>query len=149
MNIALVVEMTLGRRMRNAREQMHRVGWLFRVVGIGYLAWAVSAYDAGLFVISLLFLSMPEVIGVMRHLQGRKYGPVYTYTLTDEGIRVTSAISTLEFTWEAVKGVRERGGGWTVRMPGGASTTLPKDSFTPEQDAEWRAFLAGRELVRG
>jgi hypothetical protein len=51
MNIAITVEMTLGRRIRNARQQLFWVGWVFRLVGVGYLVWAVSAYDAGLFVV--------------------------------------------------------------------------------------------------
>jgi hypothetical protein len=83
----------------------------------------------------------------MRQVQGRKYGRLYTYTLTDEGIQVTTEISNLEFGWHAVRGVRERGSGWTVRLPGGASTTLPKDRFTPDQDAEWRQFVTGRQLI--
>jgi hypothetical protein len=36
---------------------------VFRLVGAGYLVWAVSAYDAGLFVVGLLFLLLPEWTG--------------------------------------------------------------------------------------
>jgi hypothetical protein len=148
MNIAFAVELTLGRRMRNARQQMRRVGWLFRLVGVGYAVWAIQARDMVLLILALFLLLMPEVIAVLRHLRGKKYGRVYTYTLTDEVLRVTTAVSSLELVWDAVKTVRESSTSWNLRIAGGAGMTLPKDGFRPEQDLEWRAFLTARELVR-
>ncbi|GAA1599139.1 hypothetical protein GCM10009789_61510 [Kribbella sancticallisti] len=148
MNIAVPVEMTLTQRMRNARHVMHWFGLLFRLAGVGYLLWGLAAWDAALLVLGLVFVLFPEFLGFVRHRQGKTYGSVYTYTLTDEGIGVTTAISTLRFTWAGVTKVREASDAWIFRIPGAASTTIPKECFTPEQDVEWRAFLADRGLVR-
>jgi hypothetical protein len=84
----------------------------------------------------------------VRHLLARRFGPVYTYTLTDDGIAIRTAITNLEFTWAAVKSVRERSDSWSIRLPGAGGFRLRKDDFTPEQAEEWQAFLAGRGLVR-
>ena len=148
MNIVMAVELTLGRRLQNARKQLRWFGWLLRLVGAGYAVWGVQARDLGLLIVALFFLLTPEVIGTLRHLMAKKYGPVYTYILTDEVLRVTTAVSSLELIWDAVKSVRESATSWNFRVAGGAAMTLPKDGFTAEQDAEWRAFLAARGLVR-
>lgn len=147
MNITVPVELTLGRRMRNARLQTHWVGWAIRVAGVGYLIWGLLGEDAVLNVMGLVFVLFPEVIGVLRHLIARKYGPVYTYTLTDDGFRVVTAISDLQFSWSAVKSLREASGDWNFRFAGAGASSIPTAGFTPEQDAEWRKFVASRELA--
>lgn len=148
MNIAVPVEMTLSRRLRNARLQMRWVGWAFRVAGAGYLFWGLLGDDGALNVLGLLFLVYPEVLGVVRHLLARKYGKVYTYTLTDDGFRVVTAISDLRFSWSAVKSLREASGDWNFRFAGAGALSIPKAGFSAEQDAEWRAFIAAHGLVK-
>jgi hypothetical protein len=147
MNIAVPVEMTLGRRMRNARLQTHRVGWAFRVAGVAYVIWGLLGDEAAVNVMGLVFVVFPELIGLLRHLIARKYGPVYTYTLTEDGFRVVTAISDLQFTWSAVKSLRAASGDWTFRFAGAGASSIPKAGLSAEQDAEWRGFIAAHGLV--
>ncbi|MEV6415493.1 YcxB family protein [Kribbella sp. NPDC051718] len=147
MNIAVPVEVTLGRRLRNARLQMRWVGWALRAAGVGYLIWGLVIDDGAINVLGLIFIGYPELIGVIRHLAARKYGPVYTYTLTDEGLRIATAITDLRYSWSAVKSLREASGQWNFRFAGAGASTVPTAGFSPEQDAEWRAFIAAHGLV--
>ncbi|ONI76564.1 hypothetical protein BWI15_04455 [Kribbella sp. ALI-6-A] len=148
MNIVLTVELTLARRAQNVRQQAHWIGWMFRTFGVVYLAWGLLARSVGMTVVSVLFLLMPEVRAVLvQYVIGRKYGRTYTYTLSDDGVRVVTAISSLEYSWSALKSLKETGSGWNFRFPGGGGFTLPKAVFTAEQDAQWREFLTNRQLV--
>ncbi|WP_432948150.1 YcxB family protein [Kribbella sp. CA-253562] len=148
MNIPLTVELTLGRRARNVRQQAHWIGWLFRTLGVGYFAWGLLARSVGMTVVAVLFLLMPEVRAVLvQYVIGRKYGRTYTYTLSGDGVRIVTAISNLEFTWAGLKSLRETRSGWRFRFPGGGGFVIPKEVFTPAQAAEWRQFLADRQLV--
>ncbi|TCM43626.1 YcxB family protein [Kribbella sp. VKM Ac-2568] len=149
MNITIVVELTLGRRMRNVREQLHHAGLLVRLLGLAYVVWGLLAYDLTLMLIGVLFLLGPELIALIRHrVWGRTFGRVYTYTLSDDHLQVATAITTLQIAWSAVRSIREDKNDWSLRVVAGRGMTLPKDQFSPEQDAEWRAFIADRGLVR-
>jgi hypothetical protein len=149
MNIKISVEMTLRRRVRNTREQLRWFGWLVRLAGVGLLIWATTPpYDLGLLVLGIVYLLGPEVLGVLRQALGKRFGRVYTYTLDDDGIAIRTALSNLEFTWAAVKSIRQTATAWNVRLPGAGGFTLPRDGFTAEQADEFQAFLAGRGLVR-
>jgi hypothetical protein len=147
MNITVPVQATLGRRLRNARLQLHWVGWALRAVGAGYLIWGLLVDDGAINVLGLLFIGYPELIGVIRHLIARKYGPVYTYTLTEGGVRIVTAISDLQYSWNAVKSLREGSGNWNFRFAGAGASSIPKAGFSAEQDVEWRAFIAAHGLV--
>lgn len=150
MNIVLTVRLTLARRLQNTRVQLRWFTWVMRAVGVLYLAWCFSSppYDVGVLALGVVYLFLPEVMGVVRHLVARRFGPVYTYTFSEDGIAIRTAISNLEFTWSAVKYVRQTRDSWVVRLPGLGGFRLLKDDFTPEQIEEWQAFLAGRGLVR-
>jgi hypothetical protein len=134
--------------MRDARVQFRWFGWLLRLAGVAYLFWWVTdtSYVLWLF-FAALFLFYPELMGVLRHVVSRRYGRVYTYTLTDAGVGIRTAITNLEFGWGAVKSIRQIRPGWVVRLPGGAGFVLPKDAMTPDQTAEWQAFLTARTLT--
>jgi hypothetical protein len=148
-NITIVVELTLGRRMRNAREQLRVSGPLIRLFGLAYFAWGVLEYDLTMLVISVPFLLGPEFIALIRHrVWGRIFGRVNTYTLSAEHLQVATAITNLQIDWSAVRSIREDKNDWRLRVVAGGGMTLPKDHFSPEQDAEWRAFIADRGLVR-
>jgi hypothetical protein len=146
-NIAITVQMTLRQRLRNIRAQLRWVGWVFRLAGAVFLLFGVLS-DTSWLGLAVFYLVFPELIGVVRHLLARKYGPVYTYTLSDDGLRVTTAISDLRFVWTAVKTVRERSDAWVLRLAGAGAVALPKAGFTPEQADEWRAFAERRRVVR-
>jgi len=150
MNIVVPVQLTLARRLQNTRVQLRWFAWLLRVLGVLYLTWCISSppYDVGLLVLGVVYILLPELMGVVRHVQARRYGPVYTYTLTDDGITIRTAISSLEFSWAAVRSVRQRADSWIIRLPGAGGFGLRADDFTAEQAEEWQAFLAGREPVR-
>jgi hypothetical protein len=153
MNVGIPVEGTLGLRLRGARLRMAWSGWLIRVVGLGYLLWAIlrpgmDSFDALLIALGVLFLGFPEYVGLIGHLKAKKFGPVLTYTLTDEVLRETSRVTTAELRWSLLKSIRENRTLWQLRFTGGVGVTLPKDAFTPEQDAEWRAFTATRAIDR-
>jgi len=148
MNIILAVEVTLRRRMRNSRAQMRWAGWLVRAAGVVFLLLgALASFDVALLVPGLLYLFGPELLGALRHARARRYGRVYTFTLTDENVTIRTAITNLEFTWDAVKSIRQTATTWDVRLPGGGFFVLPKEFFSPDQAAEWQAFLAGRGVV--
>jgi hypothetical protein len=148
MNIAISVEMTLGQRLRNTRQQLHWFGWLLRLVGAGFLIWWTTApYDLSTLILGAFYLLLPDLLGLFRHAMGRRFGSVYTYTLTEDGISIRTAISNLELAWTALKSVRQTSSGWHLRVSGGGAFTLPNGCFTEEQTAEWRTFLAGRGLV--
>lgn len=153
MNITMRIELTLGRRVRNMRVRMGWGAWLARALGVGYLAWGIlsvgfGAPDVALILIGLIFVAFPEVMGVILQLTARKFGPVYTYTLTDETLGVTTRVTNVEVKWESLKSLRESRTAWRLRFGGGIGMELPKDHFSPEQDAEWRAFASSRGLVR-
>jgi hypothetical protein len=153
MNIVLTDTVTLGKRLRNTRLRMSWFGWFARAVGVAYLLWAILSQgfggpDVALVVVGLFFLAFPEVLGSIVHLRSRKLGPNYTYTLTDEAMRVTTQVTTLEVRWAVMKSLQEKSTYWKGRFDGGITMTLAKDLFSPAQDAEWRAFLAERELSR-
>ncbi|MDX6250827.1 MAG: YcxB-like protein [Kribbellaceae bacterium] len=148
MNVVIVVENSLRRRLRNARQQRWVLGLVVRGLGVLYLAFAFLARDLMFVALAVILFLLPEVIAVVAQLLARKYGPTYTYALTDDAIKVTTVVSHLEFVWDAVKSVRQTSNAWHVRVAGGVTITLPKDGFTPDQDAEWRSFLASRSLVR-
>ncbi|MGW6282377.1 YcxB family protein [Kribbella sp. NPDC055071] len=148
MDITISVEGTLRRRLRLARAQLRWVGWAFR--GFGVLCLLLAALvgpDATVVTVGILCLIYPEIVGVMRQVLAKKYGRVYTYTLTDSGVTVRTAISKLEFGWDALTSVRETATDWQLRLPGAGFLMLPKQSFTPEQAAQWRAFLVARGAV--
>ncbi|MEV0802996.1 YcxB family protein [Kribbella sp. NPDC050281] len=150
MNIVLPVRLTLARRLQNTRVQLRWFIWVLRSVGVLYLAWCFLSppYDVGLLALGVFYLLLPELMGVVRHLVARRFGPVYTYTLTDDGIAIRTAISNLQFDWSAVKSVRQTRDSWVIRLPGLGGFRLLTDDFTPGQAEEWQAFLAGRRLVR-
>jgi hypothetical protein len=144
-NITIEVQITLARRLRNTRLQLRWFGWLLRLVGVGYLIWwATDIYLLNGLLFGAFYLLAPELIGVGRHVLGRRFGRIYTYSLTDDGVGIRTAITNLEFSWPAVKSIRERGRSWQVRLPAGGGFTLPKEAFTPSQLADWRAFLTAR-----
>lgn len=150
MNIVVPVELTLARRLRNTRVQLRWFAWLLRAAGLVFLAMAVanSPIDLGSLVLAVFYLFLPELMGVFRHLMGRRFGRTYTYTFTEEQIAIRTAITNLEFPWTAVKSVRQRGNAWTIRLPAAGGFAILKDELTPEQAAEWQAFLAGRAPAR-
>lgn len=146
MNIVVTVHATLGKRLRNARQWMSWVGWLIRLIGVGYIVWGL--FGGLLEVAGLIFVLFPEINGVSRHLFLRKYGLTFTYTLRDEAIGIRNAISTSEISWAGVKSVRETRAEWVIRIPGGGLFSLPKTAISLEDDATFRAFLGERALIR-
>ncbi|MFI7062763.1 YcxB family protein [Kribbella sp. NPDC050124] len=150
MNIVVPVELTFERRLRNTRVQLRWFAWLLRAAGLVFLAMAVadSPIDLGSVILAMFYLFMPELLGIIRHLLGRRYGSTYTYTFTEEQIAIRTAITNLELPWSAVKSVRQRGHVWTIRLPGAGGFAILKDDLTPEQAEEWQAFLARRAPAR-
>lgn len=153
MNVTVPVEMTLRRRFQIVWLRSGWFAWLWRVVGVGYLLWGVLApglepWHLLLIAVGLLFVGFPEYLALIGHLRTKSYGPVYSYTLTDDVVQVTTGVSTAELQWSLLKSVRENSRYWQLRFAGGATVTLPKDQFTPEQDADWRVFAAGRSIDR-
>jgi hypothetical protein len=152
MNITMPVEMTLSLRMRMMRLALRWLGWGFRLSGLFLLAGGLLAFrnDFGNYVgiaIAAIALVFPEAIAVLVHLRSKRFGTLYTYTLTDDVVRVRTAVTNLEISWTMMKAVRERPADWSFRFSGGGSMSIPKDAFTPEQDAEWRAFATARGLT--
>jgi hypothetical protein len=148
MNITYPVELTLARRMHGMRNQLGWIGWLFRLAGVGFAVGGIIDHFPPAAILALVFLLYPEAVAVVVHLRAKKFGRVFTYTLTDEVIRVTNAVSSVEVSWDLAKPARESASDWYFPFTGGGGAWVPKGAFTPEQDAEWRAFLVGRGLVR-
>jgi hypothetical protein len=152
MNITMPVEMTLSSRMRTTRLALRWLGWGFRLSGLIYLAGVIltfrgSAGDYLGIALAVLAVVFPEAFAVLVHLRSKRFGTLYTYTLTDDVVRVRTAVTNVEISWTMMKDVRERRADWSFRFSGGGSMSIPKDAFTPEQDAEWRAFAAARGLT--
>jgi hypothetical protein len=147
MNIVVVVNTTLGKRLRNVRQWLSWVGWLIRLVGFGWLLWGVFAGQPIAVGLGGLFVVYPELLGLVRHLFAQKYGSWFTYTLRDDGIGVKTAITNLELSWRAVRSVRETRAEWILRVAGGGLLTLPKAAISPEDATTLRTFLANRQLI--
>ncbi|MEV0794449.1 YcxB family protein [Kribbella sp. NPDC050459] len=145
MNITIAVTVTAASRMRNVRLVNRWIGWVTGLVGFAYLIWWLSdPWNLAGLLFGIIFLVFPELLGLIRHALTRRYGRVFTYTLTDAGVRARSAVTSLEFDWNAVTSIREVRPGWVVRLPAGGGFVLPERAMTPDQITEWRAFLAAR-----
>jgi hypothetical protein len=73
------------------------------------------------------------------------------WTITEEELKAGSRLSSVRWTWIQVKRVVERPEVYLLYQsdsPHTATFDVPRDTLTPAQDTEFRAFLAGLGLLR-
>jgi hypothetical protein len=73
-------------------------------------------------------------------------GPT-TIELTDERLRSANSMASTDVAWSAVNRATENDEFWFLRLVSKQAIILPKQHFTPQQQDELRAFLAGRGLA--
>jgi hypothetical protein len=72
-----------------------------------------------------------------------------TVVITEDGVTISSAVTSGWFGWAAVTRVKERPYAFLLYVSGWSYRDLPRTGFTPEQDDELRRFLVGRGLLHG
>jgi len=149
-NIQVTVELALQNRLRMVRHQGFRISWSGRLIGTAVLAVGLFDRTLGFLLVPLgvLLILGPELLTVIAYLGGRKFGTTYTYTLTDSGLDVATQASSTHVEWAMFGSVDQSADYWRLQLTGSNVVTLPKSAFTPEQTAEWQAFLTTSGLVR-
>jgi hypothetical protein len=72
------------------------------------------------------------------------------WTIDDEQLRAANSLGSVRWTWPQVRRVDERPEVYLLYQsdsPHTAPFDVPRDTLTPDQDAQFRAFLAGRGLL--
>jgi hypothetical protein len=70
-----------------------------------------------------------------------------TFTVTEEGLESTGSLTSVMWTWPAVRRVEERPEAYLFWPDGGPMFDLPRQPLTPEHDQGLRAFLTERGLL--
>jgi hypothetical protein len=72
------------------------------------------------------------------------------WTITDEDLKAANTLGSVRWTWIQVKRVVERPEVYLLYQtdsPHTATFDVPRDTLTPTQDTEFRAFLSTRGLL--
>ncbi|MCP2321844.1 hypothetical protein HDA40_000351 [Hamadaea flava] len=122
-------------------------GGLGALAELGGLDWAWLVI---LPVVTLL-ARVPGVIRlerVIRRLASRRTAEQFrSFALTDEEIRVTTALGETAYRWPVVAAIVMLPGFYGLRTSDGVAAWIRRSALAPEQDAELGAFLAGRGLL--
>jgi hypothetical protein len=71
-----------------------------------------------------------------------------TYVITDEALESSTDLTSSRWNWAAVRRMRIVPVAYVFWTDGSASFDLPREPLSPEQDAELRALLSARNLLR-
>lgn len=71
-----------------------------------------------------------------------------SWVVTDEGAESSTELTSLRWSWQAVFRVEERPNAYLLWQDGPAMFDLPREPLTAVEDAEIRAFMLDRGLLR-
>ncbi|GAA1658123.1 YcxB family protein [Catellatospora bangladeshensis] len=71
-----------------------------------------------------------------------------SWVVTDEGVESSTDLTSTRWSWQAVLRVEERPNAYLLWQDGPAMFDLPREPLTAVEDAEIRAFLLDRGLLR-
>jgi membrane protein implicated in regulation of membrane protease activity len=143
------------RTLRGLRYLKRRKLWTLRLAGafcvlfgllmvaVGMIGWAIFFFAYA--VIAAPALDLILVLAVRR--VARMQGDRRTIELTDERLRSSGALSTVEVAWPAVDRVSDNDEFWFLRLASRDTIILPKQHLTPAQQQEFRDFLQNRNLI--
>lgn len=118
-------------------------GMAVDVVGAGWLGQVVGL--VGVCLLSSTFVAR-------RHAAADAKREPRRWTITDEELRTVNGLGSVRWTWIQVRRVVEHPDAYLLYQsdsPHSAPFDVPRDGLTAAQEAEFRAFLAGRDLLAG
>jgi hypothetical protein len=141
------------------RPQVKRIriyGWVMLVCGLILFPLALSEPDFAATVFGLLLLVLgayfafgvkPAAISRAIRRQPRMVRDGYWLSLDDEWLAVSYPLVQSRYRWAGLESVVDTPQAWYVRFSRYQAIAIPKAPLTPEQQAEFVAFLAHRQLV--
>jgi hypothetical protein len=139
---------------RRGFRRVWAISIVLLVIGIGVLA--IADGDGSMHFLGVFFVVLSVVYSLLPLLvirrQARRLAPIFaapaTFTLTDIDVTAETPDTTHILRWSGVSQVKEVGEFWVlynrVKAP---VMTIPRDCMTPQDVAEFRAFVAGRSLM--
>jgi hypothetical protein len=120
------------------------------LIALGLIMVAVPSIGLAVLLVAVgaALILLPEV-ALMRAVRRRARlaeGPT-TIEITDERLRSSNPMASTDVAWSALDRVTENDEFWFLRLVSKQVIILPKQHFTPGQQGELAAFLAGRGLA--
>jgi YcxB-like protein len=150
---------SLRRTIRVASRKTFRRVWTMSVIllVLGFVVLGLESLgDSSFQFLGILLIALGVVYALLPLLllrrQARRVAPLFaepaTFTLTDAAVTVENEHTTMILRWSGVSTVKEIGEFWIlhnrVKM---AVVIIPQECMTLADVAEFRAFLAGRNLA--
>ena len=141
------------------KPQLRRIriyGWVILVLGLVILALALPTTDFVETVVGLMFAVLgayfafavrPVSISRAIRRQPRVVRDGYWLTLDDEWLTVSYPLLQSRYRWAGLESIVDTPTAWYVRLSRYQALAIPKAPLTPEQQAEFTAFLARRQPV--
>lgn len=147
---------TLAFILRPQLKRIRRSGLIIAACGliVTALAWSSPGFPEitiGVAFVALggylVFAIQPRSISLAIRRQPRITRDGYWLTLDDESLQVAYPLVQSRYHWAGVDSIVDTPTAWYVRFSRIQALAIPKARLTPEQQAEFAAFLAQRQPV--